>query len=347
MIEVNSQNNKYNIHIKSNILNNINDVIDLSKFSSIVVLTDENIVKNGWLDKLHNFKSIVIKSGEINKNINTVSYIWKTMNDYGMDRKSLLINIGGGVVCDLGAFCASTYMRGIDFLQIPTTLLSQVDASVGGKTGFDFNEGKNIIGTFATPISVLIDDMTLKTLPKREYISGLAEVIKYGIIYDKDFLKYFEENNIDSIENNYIITRSCEIKADVVSKDFKENSLRKILNFGHTIGHAIESLSLKTNNPLLHGEAVAIGMITESFIAKEIGNINNNDFNKIKTILKNYNLPSTFNGNVEEIYLMLFKDKKNVSKKIKWVLPKNIGNFVFDVEVDENIIKKAIKEILI
>ena len=336
MIEVGS----YKIHIESNLLENLDKVVDFSKFSSVVVLTDENLVKNSWTLP---FRSIVIKSGEINKNLDTVANIWKQMNDFGMDRKSLLINFGGGVVCDLGGFCAATYMRGIKFLQIPTTLLSQVDASVGGKTGFDFNGVKNVIGAFAEPIAVVIDDKTLSTLPKREYISGLAEVIKYGIIYDKEFFEYLEKQNLD---DKYIIKKSCEIKADIVLQDFKESGLRKILNFGHTIGHSIETLSLNTSNPLLHGEAVAIGMIAESFIAREIANITDEEFDKILNILKNYDLPVKYTGNLEDIYLMLFKDKKNISNKIKWVLPKNIGNSIFDVEVNENIIKNAIKEII-
>lgn len=344
MLEVNTQTKNYKIHIGKNILGSLENFIDFSKFSSIVILTDENLVKNSWLEKLPNFKSIVIKAGEINKNLETVTNIWKQMNDLSMDRKSLLINLGGGVVCDLGGFCASTYMRGIEFLQIPTTLLSQVDASVGGKTGFDFNGAKNIIGAFSSPNLVVIDVGTLETLPKREYISGLGEVIKYGIIYDKDFFEYLEKNSPD---DEYIINKSCEIKADVVSKDFKEGGLRKILNFGHTIGHSVETLSLNADNPLLHGEAVAIGMVAESFIAKEIGNITEAEFSRIKNLIEKYKLPIKCGGNLEEIYLMLFKDKKNIAKKIKWVLPIGIGKSIYDVEIEENIIKKAIEEVLL
>lgn len=343
-IKINTKTKDYNIYISKNILKDIEGIVDLSKFSSIVILTDENLVNSGWLNKMPKLRTIIIKAGEINKNIETVINIWKSMNDYGMDRKSLLINLGGGVVCDLGGFCASTYMRGIEFLQIPTTLLSQVDASVGGKTGFDFNGVKNVIGSFTSPYGVVIDELTLNTLSEREYISGLAEAIKYGIIYDKNLFEYF--NNKNKIDNEYIIKKSCQIKADIVSKDFKEGGLRKILNFGHTIGHAIETLSLNTDKPLLHGEAVAIGMIAESVIAKEIKNITNNELKSIKDLLAKYNLPSKYNGDLEEIYLMLFKDKKNISQKIKWVLPEGIGNAVYDVEVDENIIKNAIKEVL-
>ena len=332
-----------NIIIKQNLINNINNFIDLSKFSKVAVLTDENLINYGWLDKLQIDNIIKIKSGEINKNIETVSHIWQQMNELKIDRKSLLINLGGGVVCDLGGFCASTYMRGIKFIQIPTTLLSQVDASVGGKTGFDFNGVKNLIGTFTEPEMVLIDSNTLTTLPKREYISGLAEVIKYGIIYDFEFFEYLKNNNID---NDYIIKKSCEIKEKVVLEDFKDGGLRKILNFGHTIGHSIESLSLETESPLLHGEAVAIGMVAESYIAKEIGNLTNEEYELIKNVIKQYDLPVVYNGDLEEVFLMLFKDKKNTSGKIKWVLPNGIGKCVYDIEVNNDIVKRAIISVL-
>ncbi|HSQ97569.1 MAG TPA: 3-dehydroquinate synthase [Rickettsiales bacterium] len=338
VINVKTYNKEYSI-IKEEALNFLNNYVNISKFSKVVILTDENLIKNGWLKKLP-FDFIQIPFGEINKSLETVVKIWKSMNDFGMDRKSLLVNLGGGVVCDLGGFCASTYMRGIEFLQIPTTLLSQVDASVGGKTGFDFNGAKNIIGTFAEPYKVIIDSSTLKTLPKREYVSGMAEVIKYGIIYDKEFFEYLESKNIS---DDYIIKKSCEIKADVVGKDFKETGIRKILNFGHTIGHAIESLSLKTDKPLLHGEAVAIGMLAEAYISK----MSDNDLKRIKNILVSYNLPISYKGNLNEIYSMLFKDKKNIAGKIKFVLANEIGSCDFDIEIEEDIIKSAIKNILL
>lgn len=336
-------NNK--IIIQENLINDINNFADLSTFSKVVVLTDENLINNGWLNKISIKDFIKIKSGEKNKNIETVSYIWQQMNELKMDRKSILVNLGGGVICDLGGFCASTYMRGIKFIHIPTTLLSQVDASVGGKTGFNFNEIKNLIGTFNEPYKVLIDPNTLTTLPKREYISGLAEVIKYGIIYDKELFEYLK-NNTNCINNNYIIKKSCEIKQKIVEKDFKESGIRKILNFGHTIGHSIEGTSLKTNNYLFHGEAVAIGMIAESFIAKQIGFITDNEMEQIVKIIKMYNLPIKYSGDFTLIYKNIFNDKKNVDGKINFVLPKTIGNYIFDVVIDDYIIKEAIKSVL-
>lgn len=325
--------------IKENAINDLTNYIDFSQFSKVIVLTDENVNKYYKL----NFQNIVISAGEKNKNLETVSKIWKSMNDFGMDRKSLLINFGGGVVCDLGGFCASTYMRGIKFINIPTTLLAQVDASVGGKTGFDFNGVKNLVGTFAEPYQVIIDTSVLKNLPKREYISGLAEVIKYGIIYDKNFFDYLCGEKID---DRYIIERSCEIKTKIVESDFQDNGIRKILNFGHTMGHAVESLSLETNNPLLHGEAVAIGMLGEAYIAWKIGYITQNDLNLVKEILIKYELPIEYNGNVNDIYSILLKDKKNSFNKIKFVLPHNLGKCLFDIEVEESVIKEAINFIL-
>ncbi|MDD2840682.1 MAG: 3-dehydroquinate synthase [Rickettsiales bacterium] len=325
--------------IKDNIINDLASCIDFSQFSKVIVLTDENVAKYYKL----NFESIIIFAGEKNKNLETTSKIWKSMNDFGMDRKSLLINFGGGVVCDLGGFCASTYMRGIKFINIPTTLLSQVDASVGGKTGFDFNGVKNLVGTFAEPYQVIIDTSVLKTLPKREYVSGLAEVIKYGIIYDKIFFKYLLN---EKIENKYIIEKSCETKTKIVESDFRDNEIRKILNFGHTIGHGVESLSLKTNNPLLHGEAVSIGMLGETYIAWKIGYITQDELNLVKEILIKYSLPIKYEGNLEEIYSILLKDKKNSFNKIKLVLPQHLGKCLFDVEVEESIIKEGINFIL-
>jgi len=352
-IEVKTKNNKnYKIFISNNIIDKIQDFVDVNKYSSIAILTDENLVKNGWLEKLQKSLSkevfvIQIQSGEGNKNIKTVLNIWEQMQKAELDRKSLLINLGGGVVCDLGGFCASTYMRGIDFLQIPTTLLSQVDASVGGKTGFNLNGVKNCVGAFVHPISVIIDTDTLETLPKREYISGFSEVLKYGFIYDKNFHDYLKGLNVKELSNEElckIIKISCEIKAKVVAEDFKEKGVRAILNYGHTLGHSIESLSHKMDIPLTHGEAVAIGMVGEAYIAKKLRRITNDELLELENLIAKYGLPIKYSvqNNNDEIYSMLFKDKKTVNKKINWVLMNKIGGVDFNIEVEENIIKKAI-----
>jgi len=344
----------YQIIIGKQILKKLPSLIDLSKYSKVTVLLDENMVKAGWLNELkkeakQDIFTIKIKSGEKNKTLKTVEKIWNKMQKLGLDRKSLLINLGGGGVCDLGGFCASTYMRGIDFLQIPTTLLSQVDASVGGKTGFNLNGIKNCIGTFNKPIVVLIDVDILTTLPTREFNSGFGEILKYGISYDKkffDYLKNLDKENLQTEELLKIIKISCEIKAKIVDKDFKETGLRKILNFGHTLGHAIESLSLKSKKPLLHGEAIAIGMVGEAYISYKLERITEKEFLKVKEIIESYNLSIKYKTNKKtEIYKLLLKDKKNISKKIKWVLMDKIGLSNIDLEIDQKVIKEAIKYI--
>ncbi|MTI19497.1 3-dehydroquinate synthase, partial [Fulvivirga sp. RKSG066] len=214
-------------------------------------------------------KIIAIKSGEKNKTLDTCSDIWEKMTEYGLDRKSLMINLGGGVIGDMGGFGASTYKRGIDFINIPTTLLSQVDASVGGKLGIDFKGFKNHIGLFKDPKMVLVDSKFLNTLPKRELRSGFAEIIKHSIIADKNQWNKIKVHAFDELDFEKLIQQSVAIKVKVVEEDPEEAGLRKILNFGHTIGHAIESFYLETPSQLLHGEAIAIGMICEAYVAEQ------------------------------------------------------------------------------
>lgn len=341
---------KYDIMIGERSLENINEFIDFSEFSSIMVLTDKKLMNNECFAELIAdlpcaVPVLSLKLKEEDKNIDMVHHIWERMIEGELDRKSLLINLGGGVITDLGGFCASTYMRGIKFLNIPTTLLSQVDASVGGKTGFNFDGCKNLIGTFAEPYKVIIDSSILSTLPKREFNSGMAEVIKYGIIYDKDFFEYLEGEKTDI---DYIIEKCCRIKAGVVNKDFKEGGLRKILNFGHTIGHAMEALSLeKETKSLLHGEAVALGILAISYIASKIGKINEDEFKRIKNILKKYNLPFKYKGlSVDEVYDFMFMDKKTVAGKIKFILPEGIGSCKYDIELNESVVKEGIDFVL-
>lgn len=348
------ENQDYKISISNGIIDKITEIVDLSQYSKIAILTDKNLLKNGWLEKLKSsinkeVSTIIIKIGEKHKNIKTVQKIWKGMLDVGLDRKSLLINFGGGVVCDIGGFCASTYMRGIDFMQIPTTLLSQVDASVGGKTGFDFCGVKNCIGSFNHPKAVIIDTNTLSTLPTREFISGFGEVLKYGIIYDKGFFDYLNKLKIKDFKNISrddlikIFTNSCNIKAEIVEKDFKEGGIRKILNYGHTLGHAIESISLKTRKPLLHGEAVAIGMLGEAYIAKKINRITELEFLEIQNIIVQYNLPINYKTKQKKrIYNLLLQDKKTINNEMNWVLMNQIGSVDFDIKVTKDIIVEAI-----
>ncbi|ADY51770.1 3-dehydroquinate synthase [Pseudopedobacter saltans DSM 12145] len=339
----------YNIYF-DNTLSSLETFLAENSYSKIFIVTDENTGEHCLpllqkkLPKLDHFDIIEIPHGEENKNIDFCIGIWKMLLDFEADRNALVINLGGGVVTDMGSFAASTYKRGIDFLQIPTTLLSQVDASVGGKTGIDIDNVKNIIGTFSQPKAVIICNEFLDTLPDRQVTSGFAEVIKHGIIADK---KYYEEIiKLSSPKDITIeqIQHSIEIKNKVVLEDPFEKGLRKILNFGHTIGHAVESWSLENDNtPLTHGEAIAIGMITEAYISNKIDMLSDDNLNTIKSdILKffpKYNLRSDIYDTLLEV---MQHDKKNISGKINFSLPDEIGNCKFNIVVDQQLIKDSL-----
>lgn len=334
--------NTYKVYIGSGILKNISDIIDMALYSKVVVITDEKI-PSGLLSHL---EKIIIPSGENNKNIETVKLIWKKMLELGCDRKTLVINLGGGVIGDMGGFAASCYMRGVKFLQVPTTLLSSVDASVGGKVGMDFESVKNLIGLFNQPIGVIVDVGTFESLPNREFISGFGEIIKHGIIADHEYFKKVtskKPREFSKEELIEIIKRSCEIKAQIISEDEKEAGNRQLLNFGHTIGHAIEGCSLETNDPLLHGEAVSIGMIAEAKVSEELGLIDESAVIKIKEALKNAGLPTAYLvEDFEKFYKLLSSDKKAESGKIKWTLLKGFGEGVINQEVSEDVIKRSL-----
>ncbi len=360
---INKKTQEYTLTIGNKILNEINNIFPTEKYSKIFIVSDE-IVAPLFLDQLisklsKETKHIISRSGEIAKNIDSIQKIWNAMKDAGCDRKSLVINLGGGVVCDMGGFAASTYMRGIDFINIPTTLLSQIDASVGGKTGIDFAGIKNLIGTFDQPKAVIIDIQTIKTLPKREFLSGFAEIIKHGLIKDKNYFQFVTSKNpldFNDDELIEIISKSCEIKKEIVEKDETEKGDRKLLNFGHTIGHAIEALSLETDKPLLHGEAISIGMVAEAKISKIQNMISEEDFKSIEDALINANLPtslrdheSRFNRenvakqSLSNIFKKMQTDKKNVNGKINFTLLTSIGNAVFDQkDISEDTIKDAL-----
>jgi len=342
-------------HIGINLLQKINHLFDFSKFSKITVLTDENIPKSliKKIEKSLNRKliKIIIPAGEKEKNIETVKVIWKKMFEEELDRKSLLINLGGGVITDIGGFAASTFMRGIDFLNIPTTLLAQVDAGVGGKTGINFMGIKNGIGIFKDQIGTIIDIETLKTLPKRELIAAFGEIIKHGVISGREHFNLITSKKPEKFSQKElikIIKQSIKIKSEIVKKDPNEKELRKVLNFGHTIGHAIESLSWSSNKPLVHGEAVAIGMITEARLSNFLGILSKNNLNKIEKLIIGACLPIKIkNIKSEDIIKMILIDKKNSSGKINWSLPEKIGKVLINVNVQKNLVTKAVESILI
>jgi len=318
-------------------------------YSKIFILTDRNTeehclpVLTSAMPSDFIYDIIEIDPGEENKNIDFCIGIWKMLLDFGADRNSLLINLGGGVVTDMGGFAASTFKRGIDFVQIPTTLLSQVDASIGGKTGIDLDAVKNIIGTFTQPQAVFIHVGFLKTLHKRQLVSGFAEMIKHAFIFDAEYLQELEDFDFENPDAK-MIYRSVEIKNEVVIQDPKESGLRKILNFGHTIGHAVETYSLDhDNNPLLHGEAIAVGMICEAYLSYKFNGLKEDQLQKvlqvIRKIFPHYKLKSsTFSVLIE----IMKNDKKNSDDKIGFALLTDIGHCSFNHYLEEDKIKAAL-----
>lgn len=349
-LTINKKQTSYSIVIGQNIFGNIAEVINIERYSKVFVITDENIAPH-FLEKLlsrlpKETKSIRVQPGEKAKNIETVQQIWTAMKDAGLDRKSLVINLGGGVIGDMGGFAASTYMRGIDFLQIPTTLLAQIDSGIGGKTGIDFADIKNMIGTFNQPVGVLIDVATLQTLPKRELISGFGEMIKHGLIADASYFEKVTSKKPEEFSPEELIdliTKSCEIKKEIVESDETENGQRKLVNFGHTIGHAIESLSLETDNPLLHGEAVAIGMIAEAKIAHLQHMLSEEELQTIQNALQHAGLPTNTDiTDKEQIIDKMKSDKKNVGGEINFTLLSRIGKGEINQTVSDNILVQVL-----
>jgi len=342
------------IYIGNDIFSDITSVIELNSFSKVGVLMDKNVAYH-WGEDIHKVFGkkaayFVIPAGEEHKELSTAERILTSMIEHGFDRKSLLINVGGGMVCDIGGFVASVYMRGISFVNVPTTLLAQTDAAIGGKTGIDFGGLKNMVGTFTNPLAILCDTLMLSTLPEREFRSGFAEVIKHALISDKKLFAKLSEADfgaMDEEELAQILADSCKIKCEVVSKDSNEKGLRKILNFGHTVGHAIEMISQDTPEPLLHGEAISIGMVAEARLSLLAGLITKQDFESIEKILQKAQLPVRVEKKFKnKIYGKMLGDKKNEQKKIKWVLLKGVGKAVIDEEQPDRLINKAIDYIL-
>ena len=324
----------------------IAEKINSDKFSSIFVLVDENtekfclelfIKKSG----IKSFNKIIISSGEENKNIDTCISIWGQLNSFKADRKSLLINLGGGVLTDIGGFAASTYLRGIEFINIPTTLLGMVDAAHGGKTGIDFKQLKNQIGVFNEPLEVLLDNEYLKTLSKEELINGYAEVVKHSLLTDKPDLTFNSLIKLDLFkDSDYIINSYSSVKNEIVESDKYESSIRKILNLGHTIGHAVESYSHISDKvvDLKHGQAIVIGIITELYISHKKFNFPLKDVVTVKEHLKNYFSSILLEeDDIMNIYELMVYDKKNEGSKINFVLLKEIGKPVIDQVVNKDL----------
>lgn len=320
----------------------------IAEASKIFILTDETVA-SFWLPEVVHWlhcdsaTDIIIKAGEQHKDLQTVQRIWKNLMKHHADRNALLINLGGGVITDLGGFAASTYKRGIKFINVPTTLLAMVDAAIGGKTGIDFGGAKNQIGTFAAAEEILINPVFLETLPERELRSGLAEMLKYGFIADAKLL----EINLENYQN--FILRAGEIKREIVAKDPKEKGLRKVLNFGHTMGHAIESHCLTTDYPLLHGEAVALGMAGALWLSvKRLGLDGRilQDFEKQLPMLLSKAEISLSGSDIEPILSYLVHDKKNKGEKPQFVLLESVGKPIQEVTLPSVTVQEALEYVI-
>jgi len=345
LIKINSR--EHSVFIGERVFIEINNFLAQKKYtdSTFFILADENTCKHclpvirNKVPELSKAVLIKIKSGEENKNIGTCMQVWEELSKNNADRKSVLISLGGGVTSDLGGFIASTYKRGIDFITIPTTLLAQVDASIGGKSGIDFKNIKNEIGVFSFPKAVFIYTGFLKTLDDRQLLSGFAEIIKHALISDKNYWKKIMLSN----DFEKWITPSVKIKIKIITGDPYEKNIRKKLNFGHTIGHAIESFSLANDkNKLLHGEAIAIGMVCESYLSFKEKLLVKKDLEEITAFILSKYKPYDMNRSSEnKIIRLMLHDKKNEAGKINFTLLKGIGNALINRHCDTKSIKES------
>ena len=341
----------YDIHFGDSAYIALKSYINNKNPSKTIIIVDSNtkklclplFLKKSDLDQ--NINLIEIPNGEINKKISTCLNVWRSLSRIGVDRNSLIVNLGGGVVTDLGGFVASTFKRGIKFINVPTSLLAMVDASTGGKTGVDLDFSKNQVGTMTFAEMVLIDTKFLETLPDQELRSGMAEMLKHGLISDRLYwnaLKELQSPKVDDLTP--LIYRSVEIKNTIVNQDPNEMNIRKFLNFGHTLGHAIESYCLdnKAFKTLLHGEAIEIGMVLEAFLSFKLCGLIDNDLKEIKTTFsKIYEKCKFKKDNIKSILNLLKHDKKNTHGRINFVLLEAIGKCRLDVVVDEKLIYEA------
>lgn len=342
MLTVNLGEQSYGILIDSNVLTTIGQECVARGLTGRVAVITNSTVASLYADPVceslssagYQVRVFQIPDGEEFKNTATLNRVYDDLIEAGFDRTSCIVALGGGVVGDLAGFAAATYMRGIPFVQVPTTLLAQVDSSVGGKTAIDHPRGKNLIGAFYQPRLVLIDVETLSTLPKREFRAGLAEVIKYGVSMDAAFFEYLEQNGdrILAMEPDslaHVIQRCCELKARVVEQDEKETGLRAILNYGHTLGHAMETLA--GYGTLVHGEAVSIGMVCASRISEACGYCTVQDSSRIVALLRRFELPiSPLRFQRRQLMDTLQTDKKSGSGVIKFICNRGIGDHVVE-----------------
>lgn len=337
--------------ITNNATEELENIISESKNDKFFILTDSNTNKN-CLNMLHcsepiaNAHIITIKADDTNKNIESTEHVWKELSDNGCTRHSCLINIGGGMVTDLGGFAASTFKRGIDFINIPTTLLSMVDASVGGKTGINFNGLKNEIGVFNDAKAVIIDTAFLKTLDQHNICSGYAEMLKHSLL--KDYKMWLQHINFNLYSPDFdpllnMIKESVEVKERIVSEDPHESGIRKALNLGHTAGHAFESYAMHTNSPILHGYAVAYGIICELYLSHALQGFPLDKMRQTVNFIKeNYGRMNITCDDYESLYSLMKHDKKNTGNEINFTLLKDVG----DIKINQTVSKELILESL-
>ncbi|XRE44663.1 3-dehydroquinate synthase [Tenacibaculum discolor] len=340
----------YPIHFEEKGYNELTSLVSERDYSSVFILVDDNTLDCCYPRFMQLFATdkpievIQIDAGEVHKNIETCMGVWNVMTELGADRKSLLITLGGGVITDLGGFVASTFKRGIDFVNIPTTLLSMVDASVGGKTGVDLGVLKNQIGVFANPELIIIDPEYLHTVTPREIRSGTAEIIKYGMTHDIRLFNEIKDN--DKLNIVDLIHRSIEIKNEVVLEDPKEQGVRKVLNWGHTIGHGVESYFLENpkKEALTHGEAIAIGMICEAYLSSKVLGFSEDKTFEIKdAIIKIYGKVALSEEDFQPILELMKHDKKNVGGEINFVLLNDYEDFKINSKASDELIKESLQ----
>ena len=353
---VNLSEKSYEIEIGTGILASIGSPISKLNPTKLFLIYDENvkphfqIVKDELCRINDDVYSQEVASGEASKCLRVANELWDFLSHHQADRKSMVVAIGGGVVGDLAGFVAATYARGIPFFQIPTTLLSHVDSSVGGKTGVNLPSAKNMVGAFWQPDGVLIDTETLSTLEAREYISGMAEVIKYGLIMDQPFFEKLE-SNVDGLKDRdpdlliEVIAHCCRLKADVVEEDEKETTGRRaILNYGHTFAHAFESVF--GYGTYLHGEAVAVGMLCAGFLAKQMGRVDDAFCERQESLIRAVGLPTKVKRtDIQPLIDVMMRDKKNVGNRIRFILPTQIGHVeLVDTEIKKETVEAAFNE---
>ena len=356
-IRVNLPEVSYVIKVGSGLLESLGAAVaSCGSPTGVLVVSNPTVARHYGARVLASLKSSEIRAetatvpaGERYKTLNTVRKIYDSMLDAGIDRGGAVVALGGGVIGDMAGFAAATYMRGIPVYQVPTTLLAQVDASVGGKTGVDLPQGKNLVGAFHQPGAVIIDITTLRTLPARELRCGLAEVVKHGIIRDQEFFHFLGSHSSDLLARHadaldYAVVRSVEIKRDVVQQDERESGLRAILNYGHTIGHAIEVLTGYSSYK--HGEAVAIGMVTEALLAECEGIAQKGTARAVYDMLKRMRLPVELDDSLEaaDIAEAMQRDKKTLGGRIRFALPEDVGRCSVFEEIEPGSIRKAIEE---